>query len=179
MTNTTVPSRVSATPAAIALIERLKRENGEIMFHQSGGCCEGSAPLCLLQGELQTGPNDVMLGEIAGVPFYMGRAQFAFWEHTHLIIDAVPGGGSNAFSLDARPAGLSSRNPACTATTSGPSSPPCRRCNEDSRAVRTIGAFFLFVASKKQQEKLHARLSRPHHTGRFACQAFRPGVRIG
>jgi uncharacterized protein (DUF779 family) len=100
MTNTTVPSRVSATPAAIALIERLKRENGEIMFHQSGGCCEGSAPLCLLKGELQTGPNDVMLGEIAGVPFYMGRAQFAFWEHTHLIIDAVPGGGSNAFSLD-------------------------------------------------------------------------------
>lgn len=95
-----IPSRVSATPAALDLIGRLKTEHGEILFHQSGGCCEGSAPLCLLQHELQTGPNDVMLGEIGGVPFYMGRAQFAFWEHTHLIIDAIPGGGSNAFSLD-------------------------------------------------------------------------------
>ncbi len=100
MPDTPIPRRVSATPDAIDLIERLKRENGPIMFHQSGGCCEGSAPLCLLVGELQIGAADVCLGEIAGVPFYMGRAQFEFWEHTHLIIDAVPGGGSNAFSLD-------------------------------------------------------------------------------
>jgi uncharacterized protein (DUF779 family) len=100
MSEASIPSRVAATPAAITLIERLKKENGEIMFHQSGGCCEGSAPLCLLKGELHIGPADVQLGEIAGVPFYMGKAQFAFWEHTHLIIDAVPGGGSNAFSLD-------------------------------------------------------------------------------
>lgn len=100
MSATTIPSRVSATPAAIELIQRLQRENGAIMFHQSGGCCEGSAPLCMIEGELTTGPQDVLLGEIAGVPFYMGRAQFAFWEHTHLIIDAVRGGGSNAFSLD-------------------------------------------------------------------------------
>lgn len=96
----TTPTRVSATPAALALIERLKAEHGELLFHQTGGCCEGSAPLCLLQGELTIGANDVQLGVIGGVPFYMGRAQFAFWEHTHLIIDAVPGGGSNAFSLD-------------------------------------------------------------------------------
>ena len=95
------PSRVSATPTALALIERLKREHGEqIMFHQSGGCCEGSAPICMMQGELMIGPADVKLGEITGVPFYMGRLQYEFWEHTHLIIDAVPGGGSNAFSLD-------------------------------------------------------------------------------
>lgn len=100
MSSTAIPARVCATPAAVELIERIKRENGEIMFHQSGGCCEGSAPLCLIQGELQVGAGDVQLGEIAGVPFYMGRAQFAFWEHTQLIIDAVPGGGSNAFSLD-------------------------------------------------------------------------------
>ena len=94
------PTRVSATPAALQLIERLKAEHGDIMFHQTGGCCEGSAPLCLLVGELTIGPMDVKLGEIGGVPFYMSRSQFAFWEHTHLIIDAVPGGGSNAFSLD-------------------------------------------------------------------------------
>lgn len=100
------PCRVSATPPALALIDRLRGEHGEILFHQSGGCCEGSAPLCLLKGELVVGAADVLLGEIGGVPFYMGRAQFAFWEHTHLIIDAIPGGGSNAFSLDG-PTGLS------------------------------------------------------------------------
>lgn len=100
MTHLDIPPRVTATPAALDLIERIKRENGEIMFHQSGGCCEGSAPLCLMKGELNIGDGDVRLGEIGGVPFYMGRAQFAFWEHTQLIIDAVPGGGSNAFSLD-------------------------------------------------------------------------------
>ena len=100
MSEPTQASRVSATPAALQLIERLKAEHGAIMFHQTGGCCEGSAPLCLLVGELTIGANDVQLGSIGGVPFYMGRAQFAFWEHTHLIIDAVPGGGSNAFSLD-------------------------------------------------------------------------------
>lgn len=100
MSKTNLPTRVSATPAALQLIERLKGEHGAIIFHQTGGCCEGSAPLCLLEGELTIGANDVKLGEIGGVPFYMGRAQFAFWEHTHLIIDAAPGGGSNAFSLD-------------------------------------------------------------------------------
>lgn len=103
MSQQDLPPRVTATPAALDLIARIKQsvvDGGEIMFHQSGGCCEGSAPLCLLQGELNIGDGDVKLGEIGGVPFYMGRAQFAFWEHTQLIIDAVPGGGSNAFSLD-------------------------------------------------------------------------------
>lgn len=100
MTETIPPTRVSATPAALQLIARLKAQHGAIMFHQTGGCCEGSAPLCLLVGELTIGAMDVQLGEIGGVPFYMSRSQFAFWEHTHLIIDAIPGGGSNAFSLD-------------------------------------------------------------------------------
>lgn len=100
MTEEITPTRVSATPAALALIERLKTEHGALLFHQSGGCCEGSAPLCLLPSEFQVGEVDVKLGEIGGVPFYMSRSQFAYWEHTHLIIDAVPGGGSNAFSLD-------------------------------------------------------------------------------
>jgi uncharacterized protein (DUF779 family) len=96
--------RVSATPAAQALIERLRAEHGPLMFHQSGGCCDGSAPMCFALGEFQTGDADVCLGEIAGAPFYMSRAQFAYWEHTHLIIDAVQGNGG-MFSLE-RPTGL-------------------------------------------------------------------------
>ncbi|CAN7766607.1 DUF779 domain-containing protein [Variovorax sp. LjRoot290] len=97
-------SRVSATPAAQALIERLRAVHGPLMFHQSGGCCDGSAPMCFAAGEFVTGDSDVCLGEIAGTPFYMSRAQFAYWEHTHLIIDAVAGNGG-MFSLE-RPTGL-------------------------------------------------------------------------
>ncbi len=96
--------RVSATPTAQALIERLRAVHGPLMFHQSGGCCDGSAPMCFALGEFQTGDADVCLGEIAGAPFYMSRAQFEYWEHTHLIIDAVPGNGG-MFSLE-RPTGL-------------------------------------------------------------------------
>ena len=99
-----VVSRVSATGPAQALIERLRAEHGPLMFHQSGGCCDGSAPMCFALGEFQTGDADVCLGEIAGAPFYMSRAQFEYWEHTHLIIDAVPGNGG-MFSLE-RPTGL-------------------------------------------------------------------------
>ncbi len=100
----TAAGRVSATPAALALIERLGREHGDLMFHQSGGCCDGSAPMCYPAGEFMVGESDVKLGEIAGVPFYMSRSQFEYWEHTHLIIDAVPGNGG-MFSLE-RPTGL-------------------------------------------------------------------------
>ena len=96
--------RVSATAAAQALIERLRAVHGPLMFHQSGGCCDGSAPMCFALGEFQTGDADVCLGEIAGAPFYMSRAQFEYWEHTHLIIDAVAGNGG-MFSLE-RPTGL-------------------------------------------------------------------------
>lgn len=99
-----VVSRVSVTPAAQALIERLRAAHGQLMFHQSGGCCDGSAPMCFALGEFITGDADVCLGEIAGAPFYMSRSQFEYWEHTHLIIDAVPGNGG-MFSLE-RPTGM-------------------------------------------------------------------------
>jgi uncharacterized protein (DUF779 family) len=97
-------ARVSATPAAEALVARLQAEHGPVMFHQSGGCCDGSAPMCFPLGEFLVGAADLRLGEIGGAPFYMSRSQFAYWEHTHLIIDAVPGNGG-MFSLE-RPTGL-------------------------------------------------------------------------
>ena len=100
----TPPTRVSATPEALALIERLRAQHGELLFHQSGGCCDGSAPMCFARGEFLLGDADVKLGEIGGVPFYMSRSQFEYWQHTHLIIDAVPGNGG-MFSLE-RPTGL-------------------------------------------------------------------------
>jgi uncharacterized protein len=70
------------------------------MFHQSGGCCDGSAPMCYVDGELKLGARDVKLGEIGGVPFYMGGDQYALWKHTDLTLDVVPGRGSG-FSLEA------------------------------------------------------------------------------
>ncbi|WP_281801135.1 DUF779 domain-containing protein [Methylocystis echinoides] len=91
--------RVTATPAALDLIERLRADNGDILFHQSGGCCDGSAPMCYPQGDFLVGDNDVKLGEIGGAPFYIGAAQFEYWKHTQLIIDVVPGQGG-MFSLD-------------------------------------------------------------------------------
>ena len=97
-------SRVTATPAAIELIEKLKAEHGQVLFHQSGGCCDGSAPMCFPVAEFMVGSSDVKLGEIGGVPFYMSDSQFEYWQHTHLIIDAVPGRGSG-FSIES-PEGL-------------------------------------------------------------------------
>ena len=96
--------RVSATGAALELIATLVARHGPLMFHQSGGCCDGSAPMCLARGELQVGAQDVYLGEIGGQPFYIGAAQFEYWQHTHLIIDVVPGRGG-MFSLEG-PLGL-------------------------------------------------------------------------
>jgi uncharacterized protein (DUF779 family) len=94
-------TRVSCTPAAAELIARLKQLHGcELLFHQSGGCCDGSAPMCYPLGEFQVGESDVKLGEIEGCPFYMGADQFEYWRHTHLIIDVVPGRGGG-FSLEA------------------------------------------------------------------------------
>ncbi len=92
-------SRVSATEAALKLIDQLVARHGPLMFHQSGGCCDGSAPMCYPRGELLVGEQDVFLGEIGGQPFYMGAAQFEYWRHTHLIIDVVPGRGG-MFSLE-------------------------------------------------------------------------------
>ena len=97
-------ARVSATPAALDLIARLQEHHGPLMFHQSGGCCDGSAPMCYVEGELRIGARDVLLGRIEGCPVYIGGRQFEAWRHTQLIIDAVPGRGSG-FSLEA-PEGL-------------------------------------------------------------------------
>lgn len=96
--------RVVATDAALALIERLKDMHGPLMFHQSGGCCDGSAPMCWPAGEFRTGASDVRLGEIGGCPFWMSESQFEYWQHTQLIIDVVPGRGG-MFSLEG-PEGL-------------------------------------------------------------------------
>jgi uncharacterized protein (DUF779 family) len=92
--------RVTATPAAVALIESLRALHGDLLFHQSGGCCDGSAPMCYPAGEFRIGQQDVRLGDIAGCAFYMGAAQFEYWAHTQLIIDVVPGRGAG-FSLEA------------------------------------------------------------------------------
>jgi uncharacterized protein (DUF779 family) len=94
-----IPARVTATPAALAFIEQLRRRHGPLMFFQSGGCCDGSAPMCYPAGEFAISDHDVCLGELAGAPFYMGPEQFAYWEHTQLIIDVVDGNGG-MFSLD-------------------------------------------------------------------------------
>ncbi|MDN3516074.1 DUF779 domain-containing protein [Aquisalimonas lutea] len=92
-------ARVVATDAALELIEQLRAEHGPLMFHQSGGCCDGSSPMCYPQGELRVGSSDVKLGEIGDSPFYMSRSQFEYWAHTQLIIDVVPGRGG-MFSLE-------------------------------------------------------------------------------
>ena len=97
-------TRVSATLAALELLERLRAQHGFLMIHQSGGCCDGSAPMCFAQGEFLVGEADVLVGEIGGVPYYMSRSQFQYWEHTHVILDAIPGNGG-MFSLE-RPTGL-------------------------------------------------------------------------
>jgi uncharacterized protein len=91
--------RVTATPAALALIAKLQAEHGLIVFYQSGGCCEGSAPMCLGKGELAVSPSDVLLGEVGGAPFYMGQSHFDYMEHTHMTLDVAPGQGG-MFSLE-------------------------------------------------------------------------------
>jgi uncharacterized protein (DUF779 family) len=93
-------SRVTATPAAEVLLRELAAEHGPLMLHQSGGCCDGSAPMCYPQKEFRIGGNDVYLGRIADTPVYIGGQQFEYWRHTHLTIDVVPGRGSG-FSLEA------------------------------------------------------------------------------
>ncbi len=93
-------SRVSATETAVKLIKKLRAAHGGLMFHQSGGCCDGSAPMCYPQKEFRVGGQDIFLGEIEGCPVYIGAKQFDYWAHTHLIIDAVKGRGQG-FSLEA------------------------------------------------------------------------------
>lgn len=92
-------ARISATPSAIALIEKLSAQYGPLIFIQSGGCCEGSGPLCMPANEFRPSPSDVIIGEIAGAIFYMSDSQFSFSENTHTLLDAVPGSGGS-FSLE-------------------------------------------------------------------------------
>ena len=91
--------RVVATEAALAEIERLRAEHGPLMFFQSGGCCDGSSPVCLAEGEILLGPNDVVIGELAGCPFTIDREQDARWNEPSFLIDVAPGGG-DTFSLE-------------------------------------------------------------------------------
>src|SRR5271169_3104981 len=93
-------TRVEITDEARKVLAALKAENGELMFHQSGGCCDGSSPMCYPSREFRIGERDVLLGMVAGVPFYIGAQQFEYWKHTHLTVDVVPGRGSG-FSLEA------------------------------------------------------------------------------
>lgn len=105
-------SRLAFAPAAIALIDTLWAMHGALMFHQSGGCCDGSAPMCYREGQFRTGGQDVLLGTLELPPlegvsaepreigFWMSREQFDVWSHTHLTVDAVPGRGGG-FSLEA------------------------------------------------------------------------------
>ena len=92
--------RVRVTDAAEVVIRRLQAAHGALLFHQSGGCCDGSAPMCYPRTEFCVGAQDVYLGEIADVPVYIGAAQFEVWAHTQIIIDVVPGRGAG-FSLEA------------------------------------------------------------------------------
>ncbi len=92
--------RVLITQEAADMVARLKAMHGPLMFHQSGGCCDGSAPMCYPAGEFKVGGQDVFMGEIADCKFYIGAAQFEYWRHTQLIIDVVKGRGAG-FSLEA------------------------------------------------------------------------------
>jgi len=91
--------RVVATLEALVLIEEMKSLHGEIMFHQSGGCCDNSAANCYLPTDLTIGPYDVKLGEVGGVPFFIGKLQYEYWKHTQLILDVIEGSGGT-FSLE-------------------------------------------------------------------------------
>ncbi|GJE10558.1 MULTISPECIES: DUF779 domain-containing protein [Methylobacterium] len=93
------PLRVTATPAALALIDELRGEYGAVMFHQSGGCCDGSSPMCYPVGDFVIGDGDVRLGTVGGADFFISRSQFEVWKHTHLLLDVVPGRGG-MFSLE-------------------------------------------------------------------------------
>lgn len=92
--------QVVATEEAQGWIERLRETHGELVFFQSGGCCDGSAPMCWPKGEFKLGSRDVHLGDVAGVPFWMGGDQYERWKHTKLTLDVVPGRGAG-FSLEA------------------------------------------------------------------------------
>ena len=92
-------ARVHVTEEAKKVINELRAKHGELMFHQSGGCCDGSSPMCYQKGEFITGRADVWLGQIDGCDFYIAKDQFETWQHTELTIDVTPGRGAS-FSLE-------------------------------------------------------------------------------
>jgi uncharacterized protein (DUF779 family) len=91
--------RVNLTQAASDLIAVLKEKHGQLMFHQSGGCCDGSQPMCFEKGDFKIGGSDIKIGAIADCEFFMSKDQYEYWKHTHLTIDVIPGRGSS-FSLE-------------------------------------------------------------------------------
>jgi uncharacterized protein (DUF779 family) len=91
--------RVLITPAAMEVIGTLRQQHGELMFHQSGGCCDGSSPMCFPKGEFIVGESDVWLGNIHGCDFFMAEDQYQYWQHTQLTVDVTPGRGAS-FSLE-------------------------------------------------------------------------------
>ncbi|MEI6353438.1 MAG: DUF779 domain-containing protein [Methylococcus sp.] len=93
-----------ATESAITLIERLREKYGALIFHQSGGCCDGSSPMCYPEGDLIIGESDVLIGDVGDCPFYMSRSQFEYWQHTQITLDVIKGRGG-MFSLEG-PEGL-------------------------------------------------------------------------
>ena len=99
ITETEAPAQVVCTAAATALMEKLAQQHGPLMFHQSGGCCDGSSPMCYPRGEFLVGDSDVLLATLGDTPFYMSRSQFEYWKHTQLVLDVVPGRGG-MFSLE-------------------------------------------------------------------------------
>jgi uncharacterized protein (DUF779 family) len=96
---TEVLDKVTATPEALALLAEIVADHGPVLFHQSGGCCDGSSPMCYPAGEFLIGDRDVRMGEIGGMPFYISGSQYEAWKHTDLLIDVVKGRGG-MFSLD-------------------------------------------------------------------------------
>ncbi|MGC0416633.1 DUF779 domain-containing protein [Embleya sp. AB8] len=99
-TGTTGVPKVAITVEAADLVAELAAEHGPLLFHQSGGCCDGSSPMCYPREEFRVGDADVLLGWVAGQPFYMSAAQYEYWRHTHLTVDVVPGRGGG-FSVEA------------------------------------------------------------------------------
>jgi hypothetical protein len=93
------PAQVVSTAAATALMDKLAAKHGALMFHQSGGCCDGSSPMCYPRGEFLVGDSDVLLATLGETPFYISRSQFEYWKHTQIILDVVPGRGG-MFSLE-------------------------------------------------------------------------------
>jgi len=94
-----VTEKVSVTEGACEVIDRLRMKHGPLMFHQSGGCCDGSSPMCYAQDDFKIGERDILLGQVHGCPFYMSCDQYEYWKHTHLTLDVTQGRGAS-FSLE-------------------------------------------------------------------------------